>query len=194
MAKRVAPLKLRKVKKEGKESGSSSDSGTWIPKGEGFGYPSKIFTDPNYPKTSEEEVMETCSHDETNNNITPNDFDSVSKLMPMEENPIPNNIKFDLGPYFPSCTPAGYRCISNDIDLDWDGMVETYHPLPKAEIKQSWFLHDETKKMPHNSPKPSSPKPEKAQTPLECIELEWDTDLDEVSDYLSQPHNDQREA
>ena len=127
----MSPLKLRKVKKEGMESRSSLDSGTWIPEGEGFGFPSKIFTDPNYSQNSdEEEVMETHPNDETNNNIGPGDYGSMNESMPREEAPIPNKIKFDLGPYYPSCTPAGYRCICNDIELDWDNMIETCHPLP----------------------------------------------------------------
>ena len=71
MAKRVALLRCRKVKKEGTESGTSSDSGTWVPAGEGFGYPPKIFTDPNYPQTSDrEEVTEAHSCDEAESQMT----------------------------------------------------------------------------------------------------------------------------
>ena len=123
MAKRVAPLKIRKVKKEGTESGSSSDSGTWIPKGEGFGYPPKIFTDPNYPQTSEgEEVTEAHLHNEADNNINPNDYDSANESMPRKEAPIPNKIKFYLGPYWPCCPPQ-----NTDVFVmmkNWTGMTQ----------------------------------------------------------------------
>ena len=55
MKNRVSPLKIRKARRETTESVSSSDSGTWIPEGEGFGYPPKQFTDYDYPQTSDEE-------------------------------------------------------------------------------------------------------------------------------------------
>ena len=45
--------KMRRI--EGTESVTSSDSGTWVPEGEGFRYPSKRFTDPDYQQTSKEE-------------------------------------------------------------------------------------------------------------------------------------------
>ena len=184
MVKRVAPLKLRKVKKEGMESGSSSDSGTWIPEGEGFGYPSNIFTDPIYSQTSEREELTEVHPTTRLTTMLPPMTDSANESMPREEVGFPNKIKFDLGLYCPSCTLTGYRCICNDEESDWDGTVETYHPLPQAEIKQSWLLHEETKKTPHCSIKSNSPKPEKAHTPLECMESDWDADLEKVPDYL----------
>ena len=106
-AKRVSPLKPRKVKNEGNELGSSSDSGTWMPKGKCFGYPPKAFTDLNHPQTSEEggEVTEAHPNNKANDNIMPSNSDSAHKSMPQEEVPIPNKIKFELGPNFPLCTP-----------------------------------------------------------------------------------------
>ena len=72
MKKRVTPLSIRKVKKEGTELGTSSDPGTWVSEGEGFGYPPKVFTDSSYPKTSEEEgVKEAHPDNETNTQCHP---------------------------------------------------------------------------------------------------------------------------
>ena len=147
MAKRVAPLKLRKVKKEGMQSGSSLETGTWILKGEGFGYPPKIFTDPNYPQDSEgEEMMEAHPHDEADNNVTPKDYDSANQSMPRKKVPIPNKIKFN--PYCPCCTPTGYRCICNDTESDWEGMVEIYHPVPQAKINNPGFYLKRPRRIP----------------------------------------------
>ena len=39
--KKVTQMKVRRMSKEGTESVTSLDSGTWIPEGEGFGYPAK---------------------------------------------------------------------------------------------------------------------------------------------------------
>ena len=55
MAKRVEPLRFRKVRKEGTDSGSSSDLGTWVNLGEGFGYPPTTLTSTNYPQTNNKE-------------------------------------------------------------------------------------------------------------------------------------------
>ena len=64
MAKRVAPLRFRKVRKEGTDSGSSSDSGTWINMGEGFGYPptTLIPTTPRPVKKEEKNLMPHLKH------------------------------------------------------------------------------------------------------------------------------------
>ena len=70
-------------------------------------------------------------HDEIYGDATPEDFDSAKKSMPKEEVPISNNIKFDLDPYCPICTPMGYKCVCKDEEADWDGTVVTYHPVPR---------------------------------------------------------------
>ena len=129
MAKKVAPLKLRKVKKEVTESGSSSDLLTWIHEVEGFGYPPKIFTDPNYAKEGSTHPL-------------------------------------------PVLHPTWYSCIYNDQESDWDEMVETYHPLFQTKIEKSWFLPGNTKKTSHGSTISNSLRPEKAQTPSECMKLD----------------------
>ena len=49
-AKKVAPLRLRKMRKKGTKTGSSSDSGTWVNLGEGFVYPTTALTRTNYPR------------------------------------------------------------------------------------------------------------------------------------------------
>ena len=86
--KRVAPLKVRRMKKDGTELGTFSDSGTWVLE-EGLGYLLKVFTDPNYPQTSEEEgVKEAHPHNKTDNNATPDDYNSVNEAMSREEAPI----------------------------------------------------------------------------------------------------------
>ena len=70
--KKVTQMKVRKMRKEGTELGTSSDSGTWVPEGEGFGNPPKRFTNPSYPQTSEEEGQkEEHPHDENGGNATP---------------------------------------------------------------------------------------------------------------------------
>ena len=46
--------------------------------------------------------------------------------------------------------------------------------------------------MPHGSVISNSPKTEKAQTPSECMELDWETDFDQVPDSPSRPCNDHR--
>ena len=51
MAKKILPLKLKKVP----DSGSSSDSGMWINVGEGFGYLPKIFMNSNHHHSAKEE-------------------------------------------------------------------------------------------------------------------------------------------
>ena len=99
----------------------SSDSSTWVPEGEGFGYPHKCFTDPEYPCTSNDEEAERKKeqpHDENDGDATTEDSDSAHRSMPKEEAPVPNRIKFKLGLYCPVCTPAGYRCVCSTEDLD----------------------------------------------------------------------------
>ena len=57
-------------------------------------------------------------------------------------------------------------------------------------IERSWFLSEETKKMPHGSDLLNSPMPEKkrVQAPSEeCMESDWDMDSDQVPDFASRP-------
>ena len=113
MAKRIAPLRFRKLRKEGTDSGSSSDSGTWVNMGEGFGYLPDIFTDPNYPQTNaggEGEEPEVHSDTQPQNN----DCDSAHELMPEKEVPTLEKLNINEGLYCPICTPAGYRCVCKD--------------------------------------------------------------------------------
>ena len=99
---------------------TSSDSSTWVPEGDGFGYPPKRFKDPNYPHTNEEEEQkEEHPHDKNGGDATAEDSDSANGSMPREEAPIPNKMKFKLGPYCPICTPAGYRCMKNQTGTAW---------------------------------------------------------------------------
>ena len=107
-----------------------------------------------------------------------------------EEAPIPNNIKFELGPYCLHCTPTGYKCICNNEELDWDGTVVIYHPVPQAEIKQSWFLPEKARMTPQEDIMPNSPRSERTLAMSECMESDWDADLDHVPDYPSRPYND----
>ena len=119
-----------------------------------------------------------------------------------EEALIPNKIKFKLGPYCPICTPTGYRCMCNDKESDWDGTVVTYHPVPQAQIQESWFQpQPETVRMtpqgtakmtPHGESAPNSPRSERTQTTSEYMELHCIKDLDQIPDYLSRPYNDYR--
>ena len=116
---KVVPLRFRKVRKEATDSGSSSDSGTWINMGYGFDYPPTILTNPSYSQTSEEggeeeqpEIpFETHPMNNVNKNcdvpFPPNDFDSTHELMPEEEAPMSNKIKIGLDQYCPVCTPLG---------------------------------------------------------------------------------------
>ena len=53
-AVRIAMLKFRKVRKAATNSGSSSNSGTWINMGHGFGYQPTVLTDLTCPQTSKE--------------------------------------------------------------------------------------------------------------------------------------------
>ena len=195
MARRVAPLRFRKVRKERTDSGSSSDSGTWINMAEGFGYPPAIFTDPNYPEISKEggEGVEPEIHFETHPQN--NDCDSTNKSMPEEEALTLEKLKINKGPYCPICTPKGYRCVCKDQESEWDDMVEMNKSIPQARIKRSWFYPEETKKAPHGNMMSNSPRSEKLQTPSEeCIESDWDTNLNQVSDYPSRPHADCRKS
>ena len=130
MAKRVVPLRFRKIKKEGTDSGFSLDSGTWVNMGEGFGYTRAIFTDPHYPQTSNEEggeesevPFETHPQNNTNKNNSPNDSDSAHESMPEEEVPILDKLKIDLGPYCLVCTPVAYRCVCKEQELQ-TGMTQ----------------------------------------------------------------------
>ena len=139
-------------------------------------------------------------HDENDGDATPEDFDSANELMPKEEAPIPNNIKFDLGPYCPICTTTGYRCVCKDEESDWDGTVVTYHPVPVAQIRQSWFqpetvsmMSQGTAKMtPQGESAPNSLKSERTQTSSDYMESDWDKDLDQILDYPSRLYNDCR--
>ena len=93
--KKVTPMKVRRIRKEGTELGTPLDSSTWIPEGEGFGYPPKRFNNPNYPHTSEEEEQkEDHPCKENDGNATPDDYDSTNRSMLREEAPIHNKIKF----------------------------------------------------------------------------------------------------
>ena len=75
-------MKVRRMRKGATELGTSSDSSSWVSKGEGFGYLPKRFTDPNYPQTNREEGQkEDDPHDEINDNATPDDYDSANKSM-----------------------------------------------------------------------------------------------------------------
>ena len=86
-------MKVRKMRKKGTESVTSSDSSTWVPEGDGFGYPPKRFTNPNYPQTSKEEEgqKEEHPHDDIDGNTIPDNYVSANESMPREEAPIPNN-------------------------------------------------------------------------------------------------------
>ena len=130
--KRVTPMKTRKTRRDAMESITSSDAGTLVPEGEGFGYPPKCFTDPNYPYISddeeEKEQKEECPHDENDRGAAAEDSNSAHRSMLREEALVPNKIKFEMGPYCPICTPTGYRCMCNDEGSDWNGTVVTYHP------------------------------------------------------------------
>ena len=93
--KRLTPVKVREIRRDTMELITSSDFGTWVPEGEGFGYPPKRFTDPKYPHTSdEEEQKEECPHDENDGDAATGDSDSANRSMLREEAPIPNKIKF----------------------------------------------------------------------------------------------------
>ena len=95
MKKRVAPLRVRKVKKENTESRTSSDSGIWVLEGEGSGYPPKISTDSNYPQNSEEEgVKEAHPHDKTHSNNTP--MIMIVPMNPCQEKKHPSPITLNL--------------------------------------------------------------------------------------------------
>ena len=114
--KRVAPLRLRKVKKEGTDLGFSSDSGTWFNVGEGFVYPPTALTSTNYPHISDKERGEKPevnfdAHLQYYSN------ESTCKSMPEDE---ASGIELEIneGPYCPVCTPVGYRCLCKDEVLD----------------------------------------------------------------------------
>ena len=114
--------------------------------------------------------------------------------MPETEAPTPNKIKIDLVPYWPICTPLGYRCVCKEPESDWDDYREEPHqPIPQARIGRSWFLPEETKKMPCSSVL-SNPPPQKkkVQSPPseENTESDWDVDSDQVLDFASRPHAD----
>ena len=78
----------------------------------------------------------------------------------------------------------------------------TYHPVPKAQIKQSMFQHqpETLRMMPHGTAKitlqgesaPNSPRSERTHTVSEYMELDYDEDLDQILDYPSRPYNDHR--
>ena len=200
-------MKIRKVRREATELIASCDSGTWVPEGEGFGYPPKQFTYPGYHcKSNEEgeEWKEECPHDEKDGDATTEDSDSSHGSMPREEAPVPNKIKFELGPYCPVCTPAGYRCVCSTKESDWDGIMVTYHHMPHAQIKQSWFQSQpETVRMtpqtlvmmtPQGESAPNSPRSERTQTTSEYMESDWDEDLDQIPDYPSRPYYNQKKT
>ena len=89
--------------------------------GEGFGYPPGIFTDPNYPRTSEEKGEE---EPEVNfNTHTHNDrSDSAYKLMPEDEAPTIEKLKINENPYCPICTLMGtdvFVRTMNQIGITW---------------------------------------------------------------------------
>ena len=95
--------------------------------------------------------------------------------MPQEEAPVPNRIKSDLGPYCPVCTPAGYRCVCNTVESDWDDTVTTYQPVPQVQIKPSWFqaqMMPQTlaKMTPQGESAPNSPRSESTQTASEQMD------------------------
>ena len=90
-------------------------------------------------------------------------------------------------------TLIGYRCVCKEQESDWDDTVKSNNTLPQARIERSWFYPEETRKIPCGNMMSNSPRPEKAQTPSEeCMESDWDADLDQVPDYQSRPHADHR--
>ena len=110
---------------------------------EGFGYPLTIFTNPNYPQTSEEggeeedqpEVpLETHPKNNVNKNFSPNDSDSAHVSMPEEDVPAPSRMKMDLGPYCPVCTLLGTDAFA--MNKSQTGMITEKNPssqYPKLE-------------------------------------------------------------
>ena len=82
--KRVTLVKVRKMRRDSMELVTSSDSSTWVPEGEGFGYPPKRFTNPSYQHTNEEEGQKEHPHDENDGDATPEDHDNTNELMPRE--------------------------------------------------------------------------------------------------------------
>ena len=122
--------------------------------------------------------------------------------MPLQEALLPNRIKFHLEPYYPVCTPTGYRCVCNTEESNCDDMVITYQPMPQAHIKHSWFQpQPESARMtpqtlakmtPQGESAPNSPRPERTQRASEQMESHWDEELDLVPDYPSRPYNDRR--
>ena len=88
-------MKVRRMRKKGTESVTSLDSSSWVSEGEGFGYPPKRFTDPNYPYICEEEEQkEYHPHDKNDDNAP-----LTTITAPREEEPTPNKINFELGSY-----------------------------------------------------------------------------------------------
>ena len=106
--------------------------------------------------------------------------------MPWEEALAPNRLESDEGPYYPVCTPAGYRCVCNTEEADWDDIVITYQPVPQVQIKQSWFqlqparmmLQTLAKLKPWGESVHNSPRSKRSQTASEQMESDWDEDLD----------------
>ena len=156
IAKKVALLRLRKMGKEGTESGSSSDLGTWVNLGEGCGYPPAALTSTNYSQTSDEEGGEEPevsfdAHPQYDCN------DSTHESTPEDEAPTIEKLKINEGPYCPVCTPVGHRCICKDEVSDLDDMIDVNKLMPQAKIERSWFYPEETRKTPNGSIMTNSP-------------------------------------
>ena len=69
-----------------------------------------------------------------------------------------------------------------------------YHPVPQAEIKQSWFQPKKAKVTPQGDAVPNSPRSERIQATSKYMESDWDEDLEQVMDYPSRPYNDCRKS
>ena len=155
---------MSRLPKKTHDSGSSTDSETWIQVGESFGYMPKYFTDPAPTNSDKENDLP----DDSQTVMTLNNLNISDKDRHQEDVVLPEQPQNFVGPYCPTCVLKWHRCICIE-ESDWDEMVEVNPPMPQT----------------------CSPKPENPLENIKQIELYWDEDLDRV-DYRVRLANDKR--
>ena len=111
------------MRKEGTESGCSSDSGTWFNLGEGFAYPPGIFTDLHYTRTSEEEGGEEPEVNFNTHHQNNDTNDSMHESMPEYGASTIEKLKIHESTYYPIIslqgTDVSVRTRSQTGTLTW---------------------------------------------------------------------------
>ena len=100
------------------DSGSSSDSETWIQVKKGFGPAPKYFTDPT-PTTSDKENE---PPNDTQTVMTIHNLNLLDKVRNQEDVALPEQPQNFVGPYCPTCVLKWHRCLCIE-ESDWDDMV-----------------------------------------------------------------------